>query len=170
MKKIVYESFIRCHLNYCLIVWGAKKSAALAELKKLVKRTWIKIGKRKQHTHERLIEHRILKLEDELKIAEGKIIWRWDKKKIPLGLSNIIEERNDNRLRNRQFVRDHRWQQDSIAYRLATRATKEIKEIEIAKSKKGLVKKLKQKAFLIDYNTDCRIRNCFICNPNQMRR
>ncbi len=104
----------------------------------MIKKSWVKIGKRKQHTNERLIEHRILKLEDELKIAEAKIIWRWDKKKISLGLSSIIEERHDNRLRNRQFVRDHRWTQDSIAYRLSTRASKEIKDIEIAKSKKGL--------------------------------
>jgi len=88
-------------------------------------------------------------------------------KKIPLGLSSIIEERHDNRLRNRQFVRNHNWSQDSIAYRLSTRASKEIKEIEIAKSKKGLVKKLRNKAFLIDYNSNCRIRNCYICNQVQ---
>jgi hypothetical protein len=167
MKKTVYESFIRCHINYCLAVWGAKKTAALTELKRLIKKSWIKIGKRKQHTNERLIEHRILKLEDELKIAEAKIIWRWDKKKIPLGLNSIIEERHDNRLRNRQFVRNHTWSQDSIAYRLSTRASKEIKDIEIAKSKKGLVKKLRNKTFLVDYNSNCRIRNCYICNQVQ---
>jgi hypothetical protein len=115
MKKTIYESFIRCHINYCLIVWGAKKTAAITELKKLVKKTWIKIGKRKQHTHERLIEHKILKLEDELKVAEAKLIWRWNKKKIALGLRSLIEERVDNRLRNRHFIRDHRWAQDSIA-------------------------------------------------------
>ena len=139
----------------------------MASLKKAVKKAWTKIGKHKQHTNERLVEHRILKLEDELKIAEAKIIWRWNKKKLPLGLTSIIEERVDQRLRNRQFVRDHRWSLDSISSRLATRATKEIKEIEIAKSKKGLVKKYKNKAILVDYNTPCQIRNCFICNQNQ---
>jgi hypothetical protein len=25
MKKVVYESFIRSHITYCLIAWGAKK-------------------------------------------------------------------------------------------------------------------------------------------------
>ncbi len=60
-------------------------------------------------------------------------------------------------------MRDHRWSEDSIASRLASRASKEIKEIEIAKSKKGLIKKYKNKALLLDYNTPCRIRNCFIC-------
>jgi len=142
---------------------GSKKNCCISRTKKSPKKSWTKIGKRKQHTHERLTEHKILKLEDELKIAEAKIIWRWNKKKIPLGLTTIIEERHDQRLRNRQFVRDHRWSEDSIASRLASRASKEIKEIEIAKSKKGLIKKYKNKALLLDYNTPCRIRNCFIC-------
>lgn len=52
---------------------------------------------------------------------------------------------------------------DSISYRLATLATGEIKEIEIGRSKNGLKINLK-KCFLIDYNTQCRIRNCFICS------
>jgi len=53
--------------------------------------------------------------------------------------------------------------QDSIAYRLATRANKEIKEIEIARSLKGLSRKYKNNYVLIDYATPCRIRNCRFC-------
>jgi len=162
MKRTIYESFIRCHLLYCLIVWGAKKTQSLAELKTQIKKIWTKIGIRKQHTNERLVNHEILKLEDELKIAEIKTIWRWEKNKIPTGIKDIIVERNNN-LRNRNFLRERSWKQDSIAYRLATRATKEIKEIEIAKSKKGLAKKYRNKCFLIEYVTPCRVRNCFIC-------
>lgn len=167
MKKVIYESFIRTHLTYCLSVWGAKKSAALTDLKKLIKKSWTKIGRRKQHSNERLIEHGILKLEDELKISEIKIIWRWEKKKIPLGLTSIIEERHTVNLRNRQFIRDRSWKQDSIAYRLATTAKSEIKEIEIARTKKALTKKYRNMTFLTKYNSACRIRNCFICTqPN----
>jgi hypothetical protein len=55
------------------------------------------------------------------------------------------------------------WKQDSLSYRLADRATKEIKEIEIAKSKNGLKNKIIKKCFLVDYNTICRMRNCYIC-------
>jgi hypothetical protein len=50
-----------------------------------------------------------------------------------------------------------------IAFRLASRSNKEIKNIEIAKSKKGLAKKYRQTLFLVDYNIACRVRNCFIC-------
>ena len=166
MKKTIYESFVKTHLTYCLTVWGAKKTANLTELKKVVKKIWTKIGPRHQHTNTRLKELQILKLEDELKLLEIKMIWRWVKLKIPLGLRDIITERHDARLRNRQFERPREWKTDSIAYRLATRAIKEIKEIEIARSKKGLAKKYRQKCFLIDYNGLCRIRDCRNC-PQQ---
>jgi hypothetical protein len=170
MKKTIYESFIRTHLTYCLSVWGAKKTGTLNELKKQIKKIWSKIGQRKQHTNNRLMEHKILKLEDELKIAEVKIIWRWIKNKIPLGLKNIITERNSRNLRNRHFIREANWKHESIAYRLATRAKNEIKDIEIARSKKGLAKKYKNKCILVDYNVECRIRNCLICaHSNQAR-
>ncbi len=163
MKRTIYESFIRTHLTYCLSVWGAKKTGALNELKKQIKKTWSKIGQRRQHTNKRLMDNKILKLEDELKIAEVKLIWRWLKNKIPFGLRDIIAERNSVNLRNRQFIRERNWRHESIAFRLATRAKNEIREIEIARSKKGLAKKYKNKCILVEYNTICRIRNCLLC-------
>jgi hypothetical protein len=163
MKKIIYESFIRTHLTYCLTAWGAKNSSSLTDLKKLVKKSWRKIGKVKQHTDSRLVENSILKIENELEIAESKIIWRWNKKIIPKGLKNIITEVANENLRNRKFVRDIKWKQDSISYRLTSRALKEITNIEIARSKKGLANKIKKRCLLIDYNTQCRLRNCQIC-------
>ena len=163
MKKTIYESFVRTHVTYCLPVWGAKQTLEKTELKKQLKKIWSKIGLRKQHTNERLKEHRILKLEDEIKLAEMKIIWRWEKNKIPLGLKELITEQTTRALRNRQFVRNPSWKPDSISSRLAKRATDEIKEIEIARSKNGLKNKIKNRCLLVDYNTPCRTRNCYIC-------
>jgi len=88
------------------------------------------------------------------------------KKEIPLGLKYIITEDNNRQLRNRRFKKDRRWRTDSLSYRLADRAAKSIKDIEIAKSKNGLKNKLKNTCFLVDYNTICRVRNCFICSHN----
>ncbi len=34
----------------------------------------------KQHNNERLREHKILKLEDKIRILKAKLIWRWEKK------------------------------------------------------------------------------------------
>ena len=148
-------------MSECL---GGEENNELEGVKNITKKTWTKIGRRKQHTNERLIEHNIIKLEDEIKILEIKLVWRWLKNKIPKGLKNIIVERNSRNLRNRQFIRESNWRQDSIAYRLATRAKNEIKEIVIAKSKKGLVKKYRNNCQLIDYNVPCRVGNCFICS------
>jgi hypothetical protein len=135
-------------------------------LKSLLKKIWSKIGQRKVHTNQRLREQKIIKLEDELKISELKVIWRWLKNKIPLGLKSIIIERQHN-LRHRSFVREFvrelRWKQDSLSYRLASRANKEINELVIAKSKNGLKNKFKNKILLTEYVGECRIRNCFIC-------
>ncbi len=82
------------------------------------------------------------------------------KNRIPLGLKDIISERIGRNLRNRQFIRESSWRQNSIAYRLATRIRSEIDEIEVARSKKGLTKKYSNICFLIEYNQPCRIRNC----------
>jgi len=166
MKKTIYESFVRSHLTYCLPVWGAKATQELTDLKKLIKKTWTKIGQRNMHTNERLSQYRILNFNDEIRLAESKIIWRWNKNKLPLGLKNIIVENFNRRLRNRLFVKDNTWKNDSISYRLANRATNETKDIEIAKSKNGLKNKIKNNCFLVNYNTICRVRNCFVCSRN----
>jgi hypothetical protein len=118
------------------------------------------------HTNQRLSEYRILNFNEELKLSESKIIWRWNKKKLPLGLKNIIVENHNRALRNRMFIKENNWKSDSISSRLASRATREIRDIEIAKSLNGLKNKIKNNCFLVNYNTICRIRNCFICTRN----
>jgi len=119
------------------------------------------------HTDQRLAENKILKFNDELRLAELKILYRWEKKEIPPGLKTIITEMNNRNLRSRKFKKDRLWHTNSISFRLADRASKDIKETEIAKSKNGLKKKIKNKYFLVDYNTTCRVRNCYICAQNQ---
>ncbi len=66
----------------------------------------------------------------------------------------------------RKLKKDRLWKHDSLSFRLADRAAKEIKEIEIAKSLNGLKNKIKKQCFLVDYNTQCRMRNCFKCSRN----
>jgi len=104
-KRTIYESFTyKNPPNLLPTCMGAKKSISLTELKKMIKKSWTKIGQRHQHTKSILKYLRILKLENKLKIAEIKIICRWEKKKIPYGLKLIIEERDNNNRRHRQFL------------------------------------------------------------------
>jgi hypothetical protein len=43
-QKLIYESFVRSHLLYCLTVWGSARAEALRPLVKLLKKIWKKIG------------------------------------------------------------------------------------------------------------------------------
>jgi hypothetical protein len=162
LKKIIYESFVRCHILYCLPVWGGAKICNLKPLTKLLSKTWSKIGKRHSHTLNRLKKYKILKLEDELKIQDSKIIWRWEKKVIPISLRNIIIEKHDN-LRGRRFENLITNKKNSIKSRLVSRANKEILDIAKHKTKKALTTAIKKRIFDTKYVFQCTDRNCYIC-------
>ena len=111
--------------------------------------------------NQRLHQNNILKLEDELLIQEAKIVWKWDKKRIPKSLQPVIEEKTD-RLRNRRFKTIRNMKTNSINSRLAKIANNSMTLIASNKSTKSLSQSLKKRA-LDSYNLACRSRNCFIC-------
>jgi len=74
---------------YLLSVWGGAMPNKLKPLMISIKKAWKHIGPYKQHTLNRLQKLNILKFEDELAIAESKLIWRWEKGKRPKSLSDI---------------------------------------------------------------------------------
>ena len=161
-KKIIYESFVRTHLLYCLSIWGSAKNNIIKPLNSLLKKIWKKIGRYKQHTLNRLSTHKILKLEHELEIQESKLIWKWSKGKLPKSLGNILEEKLNN-LRSRKFIIHRNSKTNSINYRLSKLASKNISEIEKATSKKTLMNSIKNRIITNNYQYTCSVRNCFIC-------
>jgi len=72
--KLIYVCFVCCHLLYCLVVWGGSKPAKLKPLNVALQKCWKNIGLYKQHTKNRLKEHAILTLEDEIKMQESKFV------------------------------------------------------------------------------------------------
>ena len=162
MKKVIYESFVRCHLLYSLIVWGATTKAILKPLEQVLSRIWTKIGPRRLHTHNRLKDYKMLKLSDELAIQEGRMVWEWENNKLPNGLRQIITEREDN-LRGRRFNSYRHVNTNSINNRLANRAKLVINDITMCRSKKAIIKKMKTGIYN-SFNLVCTRRNCFICN------
>ena len=161
-RKLIYESFVRCHLTYCLVAWG---SAGLknVDLNKRIKRIIRKLGPQFRHTSKRLVDYNILNLEDKLKLAECKIIWKWSKNELPKGIMPLIVEKHNLRLRNRRFEISNRWKKGSISYRLGKRATGEIAALVKFKTRKSLSTGIKKKIMDNLEATNCRVRNCFIC-------
>ena len=161
-KKLLYESFVRSHLLYCLTVWGGAKNCNLKPLNKSLRKIWSKIGLKKQHTLNRLKEHQILKLEDEIAVQETKLVWKWDKHKLPPGTKSLISERVDN-LRGRRFDIARNSKVCSINNRLAKRAGVELRSFMTIKSKKTVVSHARTKIFEDKYSYTCRNRTCYIC-------
>jgi len=161
-RKMIYESFVRCHLTYCLSVWGPagiKNNSLVKTYKRIIK----KLGPKIRHTTKRLVDYNILSLQDEVRIAECKFVYKWDKKFLPLGIRDIIQEKPNLRLRNRGFIVQKKWKTDSIAYRLGKRASKEIALITTQKTVRALTCKLKQDILNNLKSVRCSTRNCFIC-------
>ena len=161
-KKVMYESFVRSHLLYCLTVWGSAKSTILKPLYTVLGKIWKKIGTFKQHTFNRLQEHNILKLQHELEIQESKFIWKWSKGKVPSSLKSVIIEK-PNTLRSRRFESLRNAKLDSINFRLYKRATRDITKIDKFTSTKCLSTNLKKEIVSNNYSFTCVNRNCFIC-------
>jgi len=159
-KKVIYESFVRCHLSYGLSIWGGANKNKLAIVEKTLSKIWRKLGPRIMHTNKRLTKYGILKLTDEIKLQEAKIIWKWDKKKLPKSLSTILEEKQD-RLRGRRFITMRGSKPNSIHCRLVKAAGK-IEEISKCTTIENLTKMVRETA-LDQYKAPCRTRNCFIC-------
>ena len=159
-KKLIYESFVRCHLLYGLIVWGPV-GVKHENLKKTLQRIYNKFGKRYEHTNRRLFENNILNLQDELALTEKCWVWKWSQKKLPNGVTHILIKRNM-ALRGNRFILKRHWLPRSISYRLSKRAITDYGMLQEYTSKKQTVCKEKQK-FINKYNCQCEIRNCFIC-------
>ena len=115
------------------------------------------------HTKNRLQEYKLMEFEDELAVQEAKIVWKWEKKKIPKGLSDLIKEKTDN-LRGRRFEKYRNSKSTSINFRLANRAQKEIHTLSNSKTKKGLITSLRKPIFEEKYSFTCTRRNCYICS------
>jgi hypothetical protein len=129
----------------------------------MLKKCWKNMGPYKQHTLNRLKNLNILKLEDELDLAECKIIWKWEKHKLPQSLAPLIVEKHVN-LRRRRFNIPRNSKDSSIEVRLAKKANSLMTTISNFKTKKILAKHIKTDIINRKYSFLCRRRSCFICS------
>ena len=163
VAKTIYESFVRCHLLYCLNAWGGVKPSIRKQLDQTLKRIWSKIGAKKMHTLNRLQKYSLLQLDDEIEIQEQKLIHKWENKKLAKGVKNLITEKVD-RLRGRRFVAARNWKKNSIANRLAKQADKSIGIIMLTKNRKKYIDNQRKIILEQKYSFNCTLRRCFICS------
>jgi len=78
-RKMIYESFIRCHLSYCITAWGNAATKNL-NLNNTIKKIIKKLGPKHRHTMKRLADYEILTFNEELKLAESKLLYKWEKR------------------------------------------------------------------------------------------
>jgi hypothetical protein len=135
----------------------------LSPINSLINRIVKKIGHPYEHTLQRFKHLGILKLEDELHVQEGKLIWKWSKNQTPPGLRNILKEKND-RLRRRRFIKEKDSKSESINCRLATKAERLIATLMQCKSKKKATNVLRDELFTSKYSVSCTIHNCAVCS------
>jgi len=162
VAKTIYDSFVRCHLIYCLNAWGGVKKSIRKPLDQTIKRIWSKIGSKKLHTLNRLQKHKLFALDDEIVMQEQKFVHKWDNNNLPKGSSNILCEKRD-RLRGRRFVMERNWKKNSISYRLAKQASDSISEIMKNKSLQNYIETRRKHILELKYNFSCTLRDCFIC-------
>ena len=161
MRKVIYESFVRCHILYGITVWGGAKNSILKPLENQLSKIWSKLVHKRMHTLNILQNTKVFKLKDELKLQELKYVWKWVNKKLPISLNQLLIEKVNN-LRHRRFHIGRTWKDGSISHRLAKRANLAINQIANARTKSTLVNRSK-KEITSSYAFICRQRNCFIC-------
>ncbi len=161
-RKLLYESFVKSHILYCITVWGRAKKVVLKPLNSLLSKIWKKLDNTKEHTFTKLKRLKILKLEDEQHIQECKLVRKWSRSKIPPGLKDILTEKND-RLRRRRFIKSKNVNQDSINSRLASKAEKYIATLSQIETRKRATKVLREELFSAKYSFVCTNRHCSTC-------
>ncbi len=88
-KRLIYNSLILYHLNYCAVIWGYK-CEQLTKLQKCIIRIII-LGKYNSHTEPNL---KLLELNDILKLQELKFYYKFENSKLPCYLSKLQFIRN----------------------------------------------------------------------------
>ena len=111
--RILYNSLILPHLQYCILSWGFK-SDRLFKLQKIAVQiiTWSKYN---AHTEPLLNTLNVFKLEDIMKIKSLKLYYRYKRNELPKYFDSMITESNDNH--------SHDTRHKSLLYQLPTKTS-----------------------------------------------
>jgi tetrahydromethanopterin S-methyltransferase subunit G len=168
--KILYNSLILPHLQYCLLAWGFK-SDRLHKLQKRALRI-ITCSKYNAHTEPLFKNLNLLTIKDMMKTKALKFFYHYTKNELPLYFESLFPESNsshDHNTRNKAKLKITATK--SCLGRLCIRhyipelinnTISSITEKVNTHSFDGFSKYVKH-YYIQQYSENCQIENCFIC-------
>ena len=168
--KILYNSLILPHLQYCILSWGFK-SDRIFKLQKRAARI-ITCSKYNAHTEPLLKTLNLLKIEDIMKTKALKLYYRYKQNELPKYFESMFTESNDNH--------SHDTRHKSLLYQLPTKTSTGrlcirhyIPEL-LSKTPECITEKLDTHSFsgfsnymknyyIRNYNENCLVENCYFC-------
>ena len=168
--KILYNSLILPHLQYCILSWGFKSDRIFKLQKRAVR--IITCSKYNAHTEPLLKTLNLLKIEDIMKTKALKLYYRYKQNELPKYFESMFTESNDNH--------SHDTRHKSLLYQLPTKTSTGrlcirhyIPEL-LSKTPECITEKLDTHSFsgfsnymkhyyIRNYNENCLIESCYIC-------
>ena len=111
--KILYNSLILPHLQYCILSWGFKSDRIFKLQKRAVR--IITCSKYNAHTEPLLKTLNLLKIEDIMKTKALKLCYRYKQNELPKYFESMFTESNDNH--------SHDTRHKSLLYQLPTKTS-----------------------------------------------
>ena len=168
--KILYNSLILPHLQYCILSWGFKSDRIFKLQKRAVR--IITCSKYNAHTEPLLKTLNLLKIEDIMKTKALKLYYRYKQNELPKYFESMFTESNDNH--------SHDIRHKCLLYQLPTKTSTGrlcirhyIPEL-LSKTPECITEKLDTHSFsgfsnymknyyIRNYNENCLIENCYVC-------
>ena len=107
IKLNIFNSLFKCHLDYCLPIWGDCPASAKRGFLGLQKKALRNMANTKfnSHTDKLFNKYKILKYEDLVKLSKGLLMFKISLGLHPLNIINIFK-RTNNFNRNLEFLLD----------------------------------------------------------------
>ena len=175
VKKMIFNSLIQSHLNYCISIYGSAKDSILKPLEKAQKRAIRLVNNQHfiKHTAPLFASHDCLKFKDHYKAACGLLAVKYLQENLPPGLTDCFQEKihkcntRESTFRTLEVPNTknncvNRLPKHSIANvwnKFVPDSIKDFPEASFLHTYKS--------HFILEYkNFDCKADNCYSCSTN----
>ena len=172
IKKLLYNSLILSHINYCIMAWGYKGNRLIKIQKRAVR--IITLSGYNSHTEPLFKQLNLLKIEDQLKLQELKFYFKYIHRHLPVNLLNWQITPNVNMTLGSLKIYillelNVNLQKKILKYNLPfiiNNTSDIVKEKIYTHSLRGFT--IYAKNFLLQtYKDTCTLPNCYSCHQNQ---